>query len=74
METWCNENGIATCMETSAKNASNVQEAFATAVEHWLKAESRADKADTGYSDTVDLSKVHSDSRSSCCASSSSDD
>ncbi|KAF2902283.1 hypothetical protein ILUMI_03904 [Ignelater luminosus] len=68
LETWCNENGIASCIETSAKNASNVQEAFKMAVQHWLRAESRADRNDCTYSDTVDLNKKQSDNRSSCCA------
>ncbi|XP_050303132.1 ras-related protein Rab-9A isoform X2 [Anthonomus grandis grandis] len=32
-----NENGITSCIETSAKNASNVQEAFKLAVKHWQR-------------------------------------
>lgn len=73
LETWCNENGIASGIETSAKNASNVQEAFKIAVQHWIKAESRADKNDCVYNDTVDLRKRQTDNRSSCCISSSED-
>lgn len=68
LENWCNENGIASCIETSAKSASNVQEAFKMAVQHWLRAESKADKNECAYSDTVDLNKKQSDYRSSCCA------
>ncbi|KAL1509417.1 hypothetical protein ABEB36_004160 [Hypothenemus hampei] len=67
METWCNENGITSCIETSAKNASNVQEAFKMAVQHWLRLESRADKNETATNDTVDLSKKYGDNRMSCC-------
>ncbi|CAG9815818.1 unnamed protein product [Phaedon cochleariae] len=67
METWCNDNSITSYIETSAKNASNVQEAFKMAVQHWLRLESRADKNDPVIDDTVDLTKKHSDSRSSCC-------
>lgn len=68
LETWCNENGIASCIETSAKNANNVHEAFKIAVQHWMKAESRADKNDCVYNDTVDLTKKQHDNRSSCCS------
>lgn len=67
METWCNENGITSSIETSAKNASNVQEAFKLAVQYWLRLESRADKTDSIINDTVDLTKKHSDNRMSCC-------
>lgn len=70
METWCNENGIASCIETSAKNANNVHEAFRVAVQYWLKTESRADRNDCTYNDTVDLSRKQSENRSSCCTGS----
>ncbi|XP_050303130.1 ras-related protein Rab-9A isoform X1 [Anthonomus grandis grandis] len=63
-----NENGITSCIETSAKNASNVQEAFKLAVKHWQRLESRADKNETVINDTVDLTKKSGDSRLSCCA------
>ncbi|KAG5886695.1 hypothetical protein JTB14_007097 [Gonioctena quinquepunctata] len=68
METWCNENSITSCIETSAKNASNVQEAFKMAVQQWLKLESRANKDEPIINDTVDLTKKPSDSRTSCCS------
>ncbi|XP_060527350.1 ras-related protein Rab-9A [Cylas formicarius] len=67
METWCNENGITSCIETSAKNASNVHEAFKMAVQHWLRIESRADKNTTIVNDTVDLTKRQNQNRNSCC-------
>ncbi|XP_018328279.1 ras-related protein Rab-9B [Agrilus planipennis] len=68
MEMWCDENGVASCIETSAKNASNVQEAFKLAIRHWLKAESKGDKNESCYAaDTVDLNKRSSLNRSSCC-------
>ncbi|CAG9773091.1 unnamed protein product [Ceutorhynchus assimilis] len=68
METWCNENSITSCIETSAKSASNVEEAFKMAVQHWLRLESRADINETHVNDTVDLSKKIGDSnRMSCC-------
>ncbi|XP_050508192.1 ras-related protein Rab-9A isoform X1 [Diabrotica virgifera virgifera] len=68
METWCNENSITSSIETSAKNANNVQEAFKMAVQYWLRLESRADKIDTVMNDTVDLRKKNTENnRSSCC-------
>ncbi|XP_066262347.1 ras-related protein Rab-9A [Euwallacea similis] len=70
METWCNENSITSCIETSAKNASNVQEAFKMAVQHWLRLESRADSNETIINDTVDLSKKQGENRMSCCVGS----
>jgi hypothetical protein len=71
METWCGENGISASIETSAKNASNVQEAFATAVQHWLRLETRADKNECLYTDTVDLTKKQPENRTSCCINTS---
>ncbi|VEN56849.1 unnamed protein product [Callosobruchus maculatus] len=67
MEMWCNENSITSCIETSAKNASNVQEAFKMAVQHWLRLETRADRNESPINDTVDLTKNSSSSRVSCC-------
>lgn len=67
METWCNENSISSCIETSAKTASNVQEAFRMAVQHWIKGEIRADKIESTYNDTIDLSRKNAENRSSCC-------
>lgn len=71
LETWCNENSITSFIETSAKTANNVQEAFKMAVQHWLKLESRADKIDAVVNDTVDLRKRQSENRTSCCIGSS---
>lgn len=73
METWCNENMIASCIETSAKTASNVQEAFKLAVQHWIKGEIRADKIESTYNDTIDLSRKNGENRNSCCLGSSDD-
>lgn len=71
METWCNENSVTSYIETSAKNANNVQEAFKMAVQHWLKLESRANKNEPVIKDTVDLTKKQPDNRISCCAGTS---
>lgn len=67
METWCNENSIASCIETSAKNASNVQEAFNLAVQHWLRME-KATEREACLCDTVDLQRTRPvENRNSCC-------
>lgn len=71
METWCNENAVTSYIETSAKTASNVQEAFKLAVQHWLKLESRADRNEPVTKDTIDLTKKQPDNRISCCAGTS---
>lgn len=68
METWCNDNDITCCIETSAKNASNVEEAFKMVVQHWLRLEKRADSNQTIINDTVDLSKKQRDSPGLCCS------
>ncbi|CAH1999440.1 unnamed protein product [Acanthoscelides obtectus] len=67
MEMWCNENSITSCIETSAKNASNVHEAFKMAVQHWLRLENRADRNEPHIDDTVDLTKKSTANRTSCC-------
>ncbi|XP_044761857.1 ras-related protein Rab-9A [Coccinella septempunctata] len=67
-ETWCNENNITASIETSAKDASNVHEAFRLAVQQWIKLEMRADRSETPYNDTVDLKQRQSGSRTSCCS------
>lgn len=68
METWCNDNDITCCIETSAKNASNVEEAFKMVVQHWLRLEKRADSNQTIINDTVDLSKKQRDGSGFCCS------
>lgn len=68
METWCYENSIACCIETSARNASNVQEAFHLAVQHWLRMEKCAEKDACICDDTVDLRRTRpTENRNSCC-------
>lgn len=66
METWCNDNNIASCLEASAKNASNVQEAFQIAVKYWAKVESRHDRDRASLDDTVDLTEKYGTSKSCC--------
>jgi len=51
---WCGANGNMPYVETSAKEATNVQHAFISALERWTKLESRQEKPYTGQ--TVNLS------------------
>ncbi|XP_011311634.1 ras-related protein Rab-9B [Fopius arisanus] len=62
---WCAENGNSPLVETSAKNATNVEEAFGAAVTAWAKLEAKLERP--FVEDTVDLSKQQSPHRSSCC-------
>lgn len=66
---WCEENGKFPYIETSAKDATNVEAAFSLAVERWMKFEESLEKASGSYGgDTVDLTKQSpQQSRSSCC-------
>ncbi|XP_044729437.1 ras-related protein Rab-9A [Chrysoperla carnea] len=74
LESWCNENGISCNIETSARTAINVQEAFQLAVRQWIKTESRIEPDTRSFGDTVELTRIGneqaSDYRSSCCVSS----
>lgn len=65
---WCAANGNLPYIETSAKEATNVNEAFKMAVERWIKMESRIEKPYTGQ--TVNLSNRQSTEETehrSCC-------
>ena len=62
---WCVENGDLPLVETSAKDATNVEVAFGAAVAAWAKLEARMERP--LIEDTVDLSKQQSSQRSSCC-------
>lgn len=64
-EIWCRENGDLPLVETSAKTAINVQEAFEAAVASWVKLEAKIERPIV--TDTVDLSKQQSPQRTSCC-------
>lgn len=63
-EEWCQENGAMPYVETSAKDATNVEKAFTIAVESWLKMEESLDKPFFG--ETVKLDRI-SQSSHTCC-------
>ncbi|GAB1864712.1 Ras-related protein Rab-9A [Camponotus japonicus] len=64
-QAWCLENGNPPLVETSAKDATNVEAAFGAAVDVWARLEARLERP--LIEDTVDLSKQQSPHRSSCC-------
>ena len=64
---WCMENGGPPYVETSAKDATNVEQAFSLAVESWARQEAKLDRPYIG--DTVDLRRQQPEQRSSCCLS-----
>jgi small GTP-binding protein len=64
---WCLENGNPPHVETSAKDATNVEQAFSIAVESWAHLEAKMDRPYIG--DTVDLQRQQPEQRSSCCLS-----
>ncbi|GAB6030664.1 hypothetical protein CHUAL_007520 [Chamberlinius hualienensis] len=64
VEEWCRENGNVLHIETSAKDATNVDVAFSLAVECWLKMEETFEKPFSG--DTVQLTNAKPSQRSCC--------
>ncbi|XP_076626479.1 RAS oncogene family member Rab9 [Colletes latitarsis] len=64
-QAWCAENGDPPLVETSAKDATNVEAAFGAAVAAWAQLEARLERP--LVEDTVDLSKQQSPHRTSCC-------
>lgn len=71
--TWCQENGELPHVETSAKEATNVEDAFVMAVKAWSSLEAKQERLYT--TDTVDLSshETKGTAKSSCCSGSKSD-
>ncbi|XP_028164737.1 ras-related protein Rab-9B isoform X1 [Ostrinia furnacalis] len=72
LKQWCDDNKIATYIETSAKNDNNVVEAFSLAVQRWVELEQKAEK-ELGmlhHPDTVTLhgASTASSLRSTCCS------
>lgn len=60
---WSMHNNNAPFVETSAKNATNVEDAFHVAVQNWIKMEAKLEKPYTN--DTVDLKKLNQ--KTVCC-------
>lgn len=68
---WCQENHIPSFIETSAKSANNVTEAFTLAVRQWKKMERSAEIDMRAQGDTISLGRrisLHENNRS-CCSS-----
>lgn len=71
IQCWCNENGKIPFVETSAKDAINVEAAFAIAVESWSRLEESLERVDRYSGDTINLSRHNRQTkRSSCCSGS----
>uniref|UniRef100_A0A1B6FAI8 small monomeric GTPase n=1 Tax=Cuerna arida TaxID=1464854 RepID=A0A1B6FAI8_9HEMI len=70
IRSWCEENGEVPMIETSAKDAINVDTAFAMAVERWNKLEEFLEKSNNYCGDTVDLRNHHGakvNKKAGCC-------
>ena len=64
---WCEENGSLPYVETSAKDAINVDKAFNMAVNIWSKLEELMDKQAVYEENVVKLRDQPSNSRTGCC-------
>ena len=65
---WCKNNGNLPYLETSAKDSTNVENAFVTAVNIWSSLEEKLEKMYDG--DAVTLSQNYESPKSvSCCSS-----
>jgi len=67
---WCSANGNLPYIETSAKEATNVQLAFISALERWTKLDSRQEKPYTGQTVNLNNRAEHGSARppaQSCC-------
>ncbi|KAL4703153.1 hypothetical protein ACJJTC_016754 [Scirpophaga incertulas] len=72
LKQWCDDNKIATYIETSAKNDNNVVEAFSMAVQRWVELEQKAEK-ELGMLHHPDSVRLHDSSpvstfRTTCCS------
>ncbi|KAF7996201.1 hypothetical protein HCN44_001833 [Aphidius gifuensis] len=69
---WCAKNGNPPLVETSAKNATNVEAAFCQAVETWARLDAKMDRPIV--EDIVNLSKQQTIHRTTCCMPTNSSD
>lgn len=67
---WCEKNGQIPMIETSAKDAINVDMAFSLAVERWNKLEEFLERSNDYCANTVDLSKhiAKENVKKRCCS------
>lgn len=71
VEGWCKDNGDIPTVETSAKDAINVDTAFTLAVQRWLNFEEFLDRSNDFCGNTVDLKKLNgpkANTKSGCCS------
>ena len=65
-ESWCNTNGNVPYHETSAKDSTNVQEAFISAVKRAIELDNNLDSRTMHHGNAVDLSKQRQ-RQTACC-------
>lgn len=68
---WCEENGQIPMIETSAKDAINIDMTFALAVERWKGLEEFFDKPNNYSENVINLKRKKSDqsaSKTGCCS------
>lgn len=74
VSSWCQAYHISSFIETSAKNSTNVNEAFALAVKQWQKLEKSTEREMRAHGDTIDLTRgVRLPTQSRTCCSGSGD-
>lgn len=64
---WCTENGDIPYIETSARDAINVDSAFATAVNIWVNLEETLDRLGTYGENSVRLNRYTTRKNNFCC-------
>ncbi|RZF40003.1 hypothetical protein LSTR_LSTR002406 [Laodelphax striatellus] len=65
---WCEVNDNIPYIETSSKDAINVETAFALGVDSWKRLEEAFDKTNNYVADTVNLSRLAQRNSSKCCS------
>uniref|UniRef100_A0A0K8TS83 small monomeric GTPase n=1 Tax=Tabanus bromius TaxID=304241 RepID=A0A0K8TS83_TABBR len=70
VSSWCQELHVSSFIETSAKNATNVHEAFVLAVRQWQRLEKSTEREMHAHGETIDLTKSVKlpSQKISCCA------